>query len=160
MVRARQKTGRVAAPAPEPGPDRNALREPRADSAEFRLRGLLGDEVPGLLHQIGAARRDREPPRLEREARGRGLEGELVLERYRLQDRIDLVVAVLAAPKNPKAEVDLRRAPDPDRRERRHGLAARPGENGQDRDRPEDHVRERRAVAEQMFGGISALVLR
>src|SRR6185503_2416340 len=115
-VRAEQKSRGVAAPSAEPRADGNALRERGPDPPRKRPARALDEEIPGARHEIRRVPRDRNASRREHEPFARGLERDLVLERDRLEDGVDLVIAVGALPEDPEAEVDLRGAANAKRR--------------------------------------------
>src|SRR3989442_7942079 len=92
LVHAHEESRRVAAPASQTRRDRNALREPYAHAAGHVLG--LGDQGPSLVQDVGTVFGNGDPARLELKPLASFLEDDLVLERYGLQDRVDLVVSV------------------------------------------------------------------
>ena len=114
-LRADQKPRRVAAPPSQTGSCRDALREPRPDARASREKTRLAEQIPRALDHVGLRTGDRSSADLEFKAGRARIKQQLILQRHRLQDRVDLVIAVGSAAQEPEAEIHLGGAADPER---------------------------------------------
>jgi hypothetical protein len=112
-IGAEQKSSGVAAAAAEAGAYGDPLRECGVDPP--RKPPALGKKIPRARQKIRRVPRYRNPSRRKRESLVCGLESDLVFEGDRLEDGVDLVIAVGPSPEDPETEVDLRRAADAER---------------------------------------------